>query len=1491
MARYARKGDGEPLLRVERPSSPSSQSTAHVISACFNDLLARKPLDAKEINNMIVSRKGESEYHDRYVESLKEVNDKYEHRIENLKALEQHLLQAKAKALAAEEKIIATRAETFSHIGMIGLPQEQCLLSQFLNEDLLAQYDLLIPSQYHPKIHLPQSPPKKTYPNYLKPTVTFNMHATVPIDVQQLACANDNSQSRLETQLRKDCIAEAENRTMKSQGRVGSVPTARSSNRRASTATSTGQLKTLKQPSCTDPANANNQSDRSSFFVAEPHEILFTNYQAGKTYELSLVLRNVSTTSQQLRIVPPHTSYFSICIDHFPNAEGFIAPGMHCSYKVRFTPESLADYDDHIKVVMHTGASMSVPLKGMRPAPILSRIAEHLDIRCLLTRLSLAHEIAAFKDDKVGEENFFSEGSSETEGNLEHPVIIFDPTNPGQPVFKTAIMENFSNVDVQFQWRFYRPRTELLPSSQSQSGGSQELLPVSSTIESKCSAFSVKPQHGTCKARERKIFVFSFLSDKAGEYEDLAHLLVFNIPELCLKASLIKGAQLLSNGQFSAISIQLHGCNEYYALEFTPSVISILEGVPFGAEVRKQFKISNPNNSIVEYSWNSYTDNVMGRVTVDPFSGSIVPGSVIHCELVIAGMQEGLILTNLLCSIKHCDIPLPLHIEIYIQPAVICADVPSLDFGLIPLGYSRALQLPIRSETTAALQYELRQKFINSLDKDYMDCACLSFAAPRGELQPYGKVSVTVECKPEEIGRLRSQLEILVGQKAVRCLEVRAEVQRPIVHLQNCLVHEPRAYIQTEVVKEVVLINETLIPTQFTWSSQLLGQSSKYCELQISPPTGRIGSHESLSLSLTAKWSTEGVHPEAIATCIIQGMEKPLFLCISAEVFGISVHYSVNDGTTESQSLCLDFGSNNPLRKASTMFLKVNNTSAIQTSLSLHVIHFPASKPPTPPTAKQMPDYPTPRKNKQLLHRTVNISDSASRSKNQITSDCISALLREGRGACFFIDTASAELLPFESKTIAITAYSDMWGEYKDELICEVKGRAPVSIPIKYEATGCPVVFQTTASAGQTILRFGIHSVDSSPLHRVLKLKNSSPFEIRIDWKMFNNIQDDNKMLDLIQFCGNPFPRQQIGQHVATGEGQQSLSDDNSTDCQLSFRVILKPHEGIQADDPFKIYPQQMLLPAHGQGVVNIAFHPTMAALHNLCEEIVSYALGYFSIDQQTNNMAHRPTGYDMEPLRINILAGITRPMLTLESDDEDDLHFIYPASVFIQDKQLVKRIEKTHHFVLKNSGMSETSFQIQNESKGHFSVTSASCKQKKNLFCLKANESIAVTVLFSLSLVDLKDKCRCNKEVCFTERIIAVFSNGFKQAFELSIKMAVPTLVLSPTNVEFGTVFLGRTCESVVLLSNNTLSDALWSLCIPPEFQCVLSANSNSGIVVSQQKSGNETIQFKFSPSSESIYKCVAFLHNEITGEIHQINISGTGSANEKFSDTWQCI
>lgn len=182
------------------------------------------------------------------------------------------------------------------------------------------------------------------------------------------------------------------------------------------------------------------------------------------------------------------------------------------------------------------------------------------------------------------------------------------------------------------------------------------------------------------------------------------------------------------------------------------------------------------------------------------------------------------------------------------------------------------------------------------------------------------------------------------------------------------------------------------------------------------------------------------------------------------------------------------------------------------------------------------------------------------------------------------------------------------------------------------------------------------------------------------------------------------------------------------------------------------------------------------------------------------------------------------------------------------------------------------------------------------------------VTVLFSLSLVDLKDKCRCNKEVCFTERIIAVFSNGFKQVYLLltlppdwtqfyrnwyillglwalhqngcsypcalthkcwiwnsvpwqdmwiscsSVQQHIIWCLMVTVHTPRSATLLHYILIHVTYMYMKTSASCSWCmvgslLIFPAEFQCVLSANSNSGIVVSQQKSGNETIQFKFSP------------------------------------------
>lgn len=73
MARFASRAETEPLMRLERPSTASSQSTAHVINECFRDLLGKQPLDRDVIRNLALSRRKEHNYLDASAKELKEV--------------------------------------------------------------------------------------------------------------------------------------------------------------------------------------------------------------------------------------------------------------------------------------------------------------------------------------------------------------------------------------------------------------------------------------------------------------------------------------------------------------------------------------------------------------------------------------------------------------------------------------------------------------------------------------------------------------------------------------------------------------------------------------------------------------------------------------------------------------------------------------------------------------------------------------------------------------------------------------------------------------------------------------------------------------------------------------------------------------------------------------------------------------------------------------------------------------------------------------------------------------------------------------------------------------------------------------------------------------------------------------------------------------------------------------------------------------------------
>lgn len=110
---------------------------------------------------------------------------------------------------------------------------------------------------------------------------------------------------------------------------------------------------------------------------------------------MTLELKNVTSVSQHVRVLPPTTSFFSVGLGissphhsigtslnflshdfddssgRFPGDGGMVAPGMSCKYTIRFAPDSLGDYEDFVMVEMHM-ENLLVPIMAERPPPVLT---------------------------------------------------------------------------------------------------------------------------------------------------------------------------------------------------------------------------------------------------------------------------------------------------------------------------------------------------------------------------------------------------------------------------------------------------------------------------------------------------------------------------------------------------------------------------------------------------------------------------------------------------------------------------------------------------------------------------------------------------------------------------------------------------------------------------------------------------------------------------------------------------------------------------------------------------------------------------------------------------------------------------------------------------------------------------------------------------------------------------------------------------------------
>ncbi|XP_010792512.1 deleted in lung and esophageal cancer protein 1-like [Notothenia coriiceps] len=163
-------------------------------------------------------------------------------------------------------------------------------------------------------------------------------------------------------------------------------------------------------------------------------------------------------------------------------------------------------------------------------------------------------------------------------------------------------------------------------------------------------------------------------------------------------------------------------------------------------------------------------------------------------------------------------------------------------------------------------------------------------------------------------------------------------------------------------------------------------------------------------------------------------MNSPLVLSIVAsKIKKLSVSYSLPSvcspsGDESPSALALDFGDDVILKRAVTKQLLITNQTAIPAAFTIEAEYFNchASKP-----------------NKQSGKRSTYVkkplhSVQAKKVEEKAQEEFVSGLLAHGKGAAFLVLPQNGILGAFETQTVDVTAYTEMWGEYRDLLVCKV---------------------------------------------------------------------------------------------------------------------------------------------------------------------------------------------------------------------------------------------------------------------------------------------------------------------------------------------------------------------------------------------------------------------------------------------------------------------
>ncbi|KAM6281413.1 deleted in lung and esophageal cancer protein 1 [Porphyrio hochstetteri] len=1669
---------------AERSVYPSTQDISHLLAGTFEDLHTGDVTAMDMETNSIKSQGGDDVYHEAFTEELQKLLNEYKCRLTEADLVEENIIHAQDRAKAEEERALnVLKADVGEYFHKMGLPPVPSSFQWIVDNGLLRKNYLTCPDDYiTDKLPVTRAPKGQSEPGYIKETFSFKQRVSsgsrdpVPAEIAHLQktpgslpnvslltlpSTPDSSHQTKKTSKQtnaseklawkdSNCKAEGESECAylaKLEKRQNYLKNPRFFPLYTLHGGKSLVISQEKVEQTIDRRKAEDYKGDTSFvpvFLVNPPTVLFSDYEVGQVYEMTIELQNITSTGHHVRLIPPSTSAFAIGPGKFPGKGGMVAPGMTCQYTVQFIPKYPGDFKDSIIVETQVSEPLLIPIQAKRPPPVLtmpdiidcgSCLVGGIKVMMILCRNEgfntgkflimpknawphpnlkavpsagfviqepfrihpAAFELAPgqsttlqvvffpsfpevsqqmytlvsdnYQDRDVTvtgvgqlvalELLFVTGGESKpepgevTDVTAQH-LIRFDPQNPLTTEEKKLVIRNSTQVELPFYWKIIKPNLKpLIP----EETADFKKLKYNEDTEP---AFSLNPEQGVLLPQADQEFILTYTPQELKSYHSVIQMVLRDIPESpCLvKEEMLQNIPEYKVQDVIAMEIEVKGSTEPFQLLLEPYAI-IIPGENFiGVNVRKTFKMWNNSKSLIKYTWEKISCDI---IEVEPHTGIIDINECCEFELLIMGSKPGYISYNLQCRIEHCPEPVVLHVEAAFKGPLLCIDVPSLQLGLIKQGESVLRTFEIKNLCQLPARWRMQESQVCLAERN-KEVSPFTIQPSAGEIPPLGTCSVSVQFTSLLCQRLQTVLEIEVENGEGSHLPVSVNVQTPKVCLISSHLVFTELYTGVPAKATSKLYNQTLLPAEYLWG-KLVGSQAAFCSAAVSPASGTLGPNEEKEFCVELSANIVGELKDLALCCSIEDMIEPLFLSVSGEVKGLYVTYSVpcDDGVasderqmSQSPSDLLDFGSEVTFRDVVKRQLLLTNHTGISAPFRLEAEYFTAHSLP--------PEQGISLSSSHLVKRRQPVTKHAAR---RAWPEFAAAVLSHGKGVAFHIQPSTGTLKPFQQLRIEITAYNNMWGEYRDDLVCQVGDLQPKLIPMQMTVKGCPIFLQMTGpQTEQPTIRFGTHVSGGRPVVWRVQLNNPSPFAIRLDWESYNQEKGDKKLVDLLMFFGDPFPPKARDENETTSAGSNSESeivlklDQTAIPCgsiypasqttdessgtdsrqkeivtqeptaQKIVSVLIRPHEGVPADNPYSITPRQIVVPGGGSISVCISFTPGVlpeAVSEVQCE---GFLLGFMSLDDELSKMVpnkvHRKHGYGVPPLRIELEAFTSHALLQVVTDHDRGMVFYSTASELIPDQPLLgvltdlvmtqslKLINCTkvplYFRLLLSPPFSLSSTDPKKSTKTSHSKEEGREQQPQLVLYPQQNMLVKVSFHPTLELlayqhlpdtqllpgVQVLQFENGEKKLKFDQNLVIEHSNGSTQLVPVTAYLTVPVLELSCDKVDFQTCFVAQTKTEHVFLCNRSGCRSYWTALLDEQGKQndlqVFSVSPTNGILEGREGDppNKEMLQISFTPRSDIAYKAIVTVTGLLGEKPCKLHLRGQGTNDGKYEELY---